>query len=480
MQTEPETLTAADVADVPTTTSDPTPDSRKRDSFLDGVAEYLKGGVMPSTRILAQVFAQEEPQQAAIDALDRRMSLDPRFVCYADGWDLAGLPPAEGAKSIGERLAEQGMDVPMRPAVTLEPTGVEPDGTPECPPLTVEPVEGRGSETIASETPVLDAIEATFNFADHEHQQTIDRLRVQLARAQDELAAYKAHAAAEKAAADRIKQAQGEVEAAKQVLTGKKAALAEAHLALLGVVTGDAQTEHPDLQPSDDEDDSDEEDLFAKAPVVKEAPAATSSPVISTAEPKPDAKEFSHTLPVEQVISDHGIDLLRLRASLRAELPKTEKPHQIGPAVVEVRGCEWLVRQHNDDQTRWFLQRVLTKDEWQQLHEQEFGRCVEGFDQHDEAKSLRTAGGDDCGRVVRVGKRKGVLGPEREGLVLVVTQADPFAPKGAAEPVHDGKAAAANDVPSDEPEATTVPEREQEVFTLGDTPGGVVNSDPRD
>lgn len=447
---EPQTLTEADVVGIPTGN----PDTRTPDPYLDGVADYLKGGSLTGAEIVRRVFQNPEPDQGAVDALERQLGNDPRFVAMADGWDLVGLPPAEG-KSIADCMAasEATADKLADPC---------PDGTPECPPV-VQAVEGTGSETIASETPAPSVVVVD------ERDEQIRSLKRKLRAARDELAAHQEREEREKELTGDITKASKDVEAAKEVLAGKKAALATAHEQLFLFASGDTQTSHPALKGEDDEE-GDEDEQGRPAPVmaapVVAAPAAPVAPAAVAADATPaPVKPFEHAVAADQVVPDHGLDLLSLRARLRRDLPAAEKPHQIGPAVFECRGCQWLLRDVNDDETRWFAQRVLSKDEWNQLHEKEFGMCVEGFDQNEEAKHHRTQGGEDNGRVVRVGKKKGVMGPEREGLVLTLPAAEVPAP-------FDAKSAAAND--------TVEEHKEEGEHVSGNTVGGCVHSNPND
>ena len=446
-------------------------DTRTPDPFFDTTAEYLRGGALTAAEIIRRVFQNPSPDQDAVDALEKRLAMDPRFVAMADGWDLVGLPPAEG-KSIADCIAAN--EASADKLADAAPTPIGDLATMVANATAVTPIEGVGSETIASETPSPAAvITAAIMDAGAE---TIARLRGELATLRDELDAYKDRAAQEKVLTDAIVKKGAEVVAAKEVLAGKKAALATAHEELFAFVSGDTQTKHPDLKGEDDED---EEDLFdgddrpAPVPAVV-AQATTPAPVPESAATADPVKPFVHDVAVDSVLSDHNVDLLRLRACLRRDIIPSEKPLQVGTAIVELKGCQWLVRDHNDEQTRWFLQRVLSKDEWDQMHEKEFGRWVKGFDQNDEAKHHRQQGGTECGLVVKVGRKDGVLGPEREGLVLVL-------PKVEAEKVIDGvsafdaKAAAAGD---SQPDGSL--RNEQESFVAGDTPGGVVNSDPND
>lgn len=448
---EPQTLTAADVVGIPTGN----PDTRTPDPYMDGVADYLKGGSLTAAEIVRRVFQNPEPDQGAVDALERQLGNDPRFVAMADGWDLVGLPPAEG-KSIADCMAANEATADK----LADPVQESPAAAPSD---TVQAVEGTGSETIASETPA-----PTVVVVDPRDEQ-IRNLKRKLRETRDELAAHQEREEREKELTGDITKASKDVEAAKEVLAGKKAALATAHEQLFLFASGDTQTSHPALKGEDDEE-GDEDEQGRPAPVVHipipPAVAATvqaaQDAVVASLTPKP----FEHAVAADQVVPDHGLDLLSLRGRLRRDLPAAEKPHQIGPAVFECRGCQWLLRDVNDDETRWFAQRVLSKDEWQQLHEKEFGMCVEGFDQNEEAKHHRTQGGEDNGRVVRVGKKKGVMGPEREGLVLTLPAA-----VGEAAPF-DAKSAAAND--------TVEEHKEEGEHVSGNTVGGCVHSNPND
>lgn len=180
---EPETLDAASVAELTT-------DTRTPDTYLDGVADYLKGGALTSARILAQVFGNTENDPEQIAALDRQMQADPRFLRGGVGgmeWDLACLPPEARAKTVGEmydeakknheagksigdciaaneasadKIADKACTCGA-PLTSQEYNGENavpgPDGTLHafhCSTLVkVAAVEGTGSETIASDTP---------------------------------------------------------------------------------------------------------------------------------------------------------------------------------------------------------------------------------------------------------------------------------------------------------------------------------------
>ncbi len=475
--TEPETLTPESVADI--STDSPPVDTRKPDSYLDPVAEHLKGGALSAVQILAQVYGYEHADGEGIMALNRQMNADPRFHQVSNAglpsnWDLVGLPPAEG-KSIADCLAgnEAAANKLADPVVGFDPAvpGGDFSAVVSVP---VAPVEGTGSETIASENPAPCGGKVPARISDPKDEE-IRRLRRKLDAACDQLEAFHERQAEEKELTDAITKASRDVEAAKEVLAGKKTALATAHEQLFLHASGDTQTVHPDLREPDNDNEDDQGRpapvVFASAPTIPEAQAQPVVEVVAPAtntgvtESQPAPSQFHSTLPDDQIVTDNGYLSEDLERIVMRDLAPSEKPHQIGPNVLEFRGCIWLIRDSSPDRRRWFAQRVLTKAEWQKLCESEFGMCVTGFDQSEEAKRNRTLGGDDCGRVVRVAKRLRVLGPEREGIVLVVD-----APQVAPVEETDGKSAGAGDALRGE----------QDQFVAGDTPGGVVNSDPND
>lgn len=213
--------------------------------------------------------------------------------------------------------------------------------------------------------------------------------------------------------------------------------------------------------------DEDEEDVFrTPAPVVSRAtiPEAV-APVVATTTTEPP-KPFHETMAPDQVIEDHGFSFSYLDAAMVREILPSEKPLAVGGKVIEAKGCQWLVRDRNDQGTRFFAQRVMSKDEWQQTHEAAYGRCVKGFDQSDEAKHHRQQGGKECGLMVKVGRRDGVLAPESEGLILVVAAPVVFAGVDLASAGGD--------------HSVEIEHKEPGEFVAGDTPGGVVHSNPND
>lgn len=136
--------------------------------------------------------------------------------------------------------------------------------------------------------------------------------------------------------------------------------------------------------------------------------------------PSDSEYDARYGLPSDQLVdifdTDTSADILIGR--LLKAIPVGDKPLQIKDNIVTVTGVDYIVRDVRDDNTRFFLQPVVSKDVWQQIYEEKFGRCIESFDQNDEAKTMRIAGGEDCGRVVKNGRSKVVIGPESDGLVI--------------------------------------------------------------
>ncbi len=73
--------------------------------------------------------------------------------------------------------------------------------------------------------------------------------------------------------------------------------------------------------------------------------------------------------------------------------------------------------------TRWHLQPCFEPADWTALHRETYGPAIEGVDASDEAKANRIRGGIDCGRIVKIGKAKFVVGPRQ--LLTVLTTGEP-------------------------------------------------------
>lgn len=103
-----------------------------------------------------------------------------------------------------------------------------------------------------------------------------------------------------------------------------------------------------------------------------------------------------------------------------------EKAPKITDIVVNCLEHDWLVIDAVDTKpgavpcpVKFLLLPIFSIDEWQQLCEKDFGRAVDGFDQNNEAKARRTAGGPDCGRIVKVGRKKGVVAPMKNAIAVL-------------------------------------------------------------
>lgn len=102
---------------------------------------------------------------------------------------------------------------------------------------------------------------------------------------------------------------------------------------------------------------------------------------------------------------------------------------------------------------RWYLQLLVTPEEWQTNHLEKYGRSIAEADQANEAKHQRQQGGVDCGREVRVGKgpgKKYVVGPRSLALVVTTEEA---ADAGTAPAPAAAPAAAENPAEAPKPAA---------------------------
>lgn len=96
-------------------------------------------------------------------------------------------------------------------------------------------------------------------------------------------------------------------------------------------------------------------------------------------------------------------------------------------------------------ESRANLTRLYTVKEWVSRFAQTLGQAVEGQDQTEDAKRQRQTEGAWCGLQIRVGNKTMVVGPQSQALHIV--HPAPVVPNEPDEPGHDGKAAAAGDVP---------------------------------
>lgn len=134
----------------------------------------------------------------------------------------------------------------------------------------------------------------------------------------------------------------------------------------------------------------------------------------------PASLGFGYIVPADQTISlkESGLSLDVLHKQIIDQFYPGKKAKNIGKQAVEVRGAVYLIRQSSEDKTRWFLQALVDLDTWQQNFEGEYGQPITNWDDNAETKQDRTKGGDDCGRVVKIGRKSCVLAPESHGLVV--------------------------------------------------------------
>lgn len=157
--------------------------------------------------------------------------------------------------------------------------------------------------------------------------------------------------------------------------------------------------------------------------VISEAQAGT--------EPVPPVLGWTKVLPevpAESVrlLVGVGDELPTVDAILGAELApqamEGEKRALKAAQTVTCYGTPWLVTKLWQDEEMGALRAnvvpLLTKDEWQQGHEEKYGRAVADFDQSDEAKDQRQRGGLWCGLVVKVGRKAFVVGPQEQAMHL--------------------------------------------------------------
>lgn len=180
---------------------------------------------------------------------------------------------------------------------------------------------------------------------------------------------------------------------------------------------------------------------FAETPIGK---AITAAETDGSTEPAPPVLGWTTVLPEVppesvRLLVGVGDELPTVDAILAAELApqamEGEKRALKAAQTVTCYGAPWLVtklwRDEEMGAMRANVVQLLTKDEWQQLHEEKYGRAVVDFDQSDEAKEQRQRGGAWCGLVVKVGRKAFVVGPQERAMHLAY---DPPEAEPAAEP----------------------------------------------
>lgn len=236
------------------------------------------------------------------------------------------------------------------------------------------------------------------------------RADLALKKKDDELAAHKTYHSQEQQILNEIKAAEATVESKKGALQAAKADLEAAHEALAAHVAGGVQTSFLDAPKMNE---------------VKPGTAPTIAPewdkVLPPVDPK-GVRVFPSTGCPQQ--KDVTTGLIQPE-TMNAEKRKIENP-------VMAWGIPWIVSalwiEEKTGASRANLLPLLTKDEWQQINEADYGRAVDGFDQTDDARHLRQKGGPWCGLVVRSGRQVFVVGPQSSA-VHIVHPAPEAAPK---------------------------------------------------
>lgn len=246
-----------------------------------------------------------------------------------------------------------------------------------------------------------------------------EAMKVQQARAalalkkkDDELAAHKTYHQQEQQLLNAIKAAEATLESKKGAVQAAKADLEASHEALAAHVAGGVQTSFLE-QPKKDE--------------AKPGTAPTIAADWAKVLPPVDAKGV-RVFPAPGCPQQKDVTTSLIQPeTMNAERRKIETP-------VQAWGIPWIVSalwiEEKTGASRANLLPLLTKDEWQQINEAEYGRAVEVFDQTNEARHLRQKGGPWCGLVVRCGRQVYVVGPQSSAVHVVHPAPEAKAEKG--------------------------------------------------
>jgi len=253
----------------------------------------------------------------------------------------------------------------------------------------------------------------------------------------DELRAHKERVRLEKELAGEVTACEADVEAAKNDLSAAKEHLAAANKKLAAFVRCDVQTSMADgKQETISGDVTAYEQGFrtfdaSKAEAInpyrddpqkadwqrgydwakKQAEVKAGAPLFDGAEKAPikSAKDLGKA----------ELDLLgfALDDNEREELRRGTALNVAG-CVLNLYERDYLVADAVGE-THFLMLPLYSKDEWASIgHEAKYGRTVEGVDQTDEAKVQRQTGGEFCGRVVKLGKKKLIVGPKSDALIV--------------------------------------------------------------
>lgn len=288
-----------------------------------------------------------------------------------------------------------------------------------------------------------------------------------LTKKDDELKAFRKRVSREHELAAEVQACEADVEASKAATAAAKERLAEANQRLAAFVRGD-------VQPTLFDDDSGHRSAYeqgygafdpAKAGAVNPYPADPQASAWqrgydeAKAKHQPEENEedegeeqpAAEVKPAEEPAPWAGLELVAYQDKARhfaaADLEAIITPEGLlgearrGEAVAvkehiitAYERAYVVIARHG---AAFLALPLYDKDEWAQLHEATYGRSVEGVDQTDEAKVHRQTGGEFCGRVVKMGRKKAVIGPMKDGLLIDTTPPAPAEPapvEPAAEP----------------------------------------------
>jgi hypothetical protein len=286
----------------------------------------------------------------------------------------------------------------------------------------------------------------------------------ELQKKNDELRALHKHIFTEKELAEEVRACEHEVEAAKQTVAACKESLAEANKKLAAFVRGDVQTsflaEDSATAPTG-EVTAYEKGMQAWDPAKAEAvnpfrddPQRTDwqrgydAGKKQNPKKEPAAKAGDPVFPgapkaIHKTADEIGTDIDVLDRAMMDEPERNEirigTPLNVATNTVSAYEREYLVIEGagGGPDFQYLALPLYTKDEWQQLYEARFGRCVEGIDQTEDAKTQRQIGGEFCGKVVKLGRKKAVIGPVDDALCITAIDDNATTPPAEDEPEDD-------------------------------------------
>lgn len=255
--------------------------------------------------------------------------------------------------------------------------------------------------------------------------------KLELAKRDDEIRAYKDRVAEEHRLVQLVRARESAVESAKAGVTAAKERLEEALQSMTAFLSGSVQT--------DFREDADRAAVSGDMTAYEQGASAFSRGIaFGACAYEQDSEQWIEwrrgwRLARMGTVEERDAKKLKLTASDLGDrlleegaLAIGEKAPKIGEITVQCMERDWLVVDAADTQpggkpcpVKFLILPIYSTDEWQQLCEADYGRAVDGFDQNDEAKARRTAGGIDCGRVVKLGRKKGVVGPLKHAITVV-------------------------------------------------------------